>query len=134
MRQHILDYQNSQKLKPENGGSESNLTKTQSEELCNHLQQHVCLYVKDIVVYVKATYQIDYTVSGMTHWLEQHQFFYKKPAVVPGKANREAQEKWIAEYEQLKKGLLSNETICFIGWRSPEDKTYAVCMQNLPFL
>ena len=37
----------------------------------------------------------------------------KKPAVVPGKANREAQELWIKQYEELKATLQPDEAICF---------------------
>jgi probable addiction module antidote protein len=38
---------------------------------------------------LKSCYGVDYTVSGMTHWLKRHFFSYKKPALVPGKANLE---------------------------------------------
>jgi len=50
----------------------------------------------------------------MRNWLQKHGFSYKKPAVVPGKANEKQQKEWIAEYEKLRKELPVNETICFI--------------------
>jgi transposase len=87
VRQHIQDYQATQKLKPENGGSSSKLSAQQTETLLQHLQEHTYLFAKDIVAYVKATFGIIYTVPGMTAWLQFHSFSYKKPAVVPGKAN-----------------------------------------------
>ena len=101
IKQHIQDYQSTQKLKPENGGSVSKLNAQQEEQLISHLQIHTYLFAKDIVAYVKATFGVEYTISGMTAWLQQHDFSYKKPAVVPGKANRDAQEQWIKEYEML---------------------------------
>jgi transposase len=105
IRQHILDYQTAHKLKPENGGSIERLSDQQSKLLEAHLQEHTYLYIKDIITYVKSIYGVDYTVSGMTHWLKRHSFSYKKPALVPGKANEEQQKQWITEYEKLKQGL-----------------------------
>lgn len=105
VRQHIQDYQATRKLKPENGGSASKLSVQQTETLLKHLQEHTYLFAKDIVAYVKASFGIQYTVSGITAWLQLHGFSYKKPAVVPGKANRIAQEQWIKEYEALKANL-----------------------------
>ena len=103
INQQIRDYLTNQKLKPENGGSVGKLNAEQTTFLLVHLQNHTYLYTKDIIAYVKATFGIVYTVPGMTSWLKINGFSYKKPAVVPGKANREAQEQWIKEYEELKK-------------------------------
>ncbi|MBS0654561.1 MAG: IS630 family transposase [Verrucomicrobia bacterium] len=121
--QHLQGYLTSQKLKPENGGSVSKLDAEQTRSLLEHLQNHTYLYTKDIIAYVKATFCIVYTVPGMTGWLKMHGFSYKKPAVVPGKANREAQEQWIKEYEELKKDLSENEAICFIDGVHPTHNT-----------
>ena len=62
-------------------------------------------------------------ISVIIKWLEKHEFSYKKPALVPGKANREAQEQWIREYETLKARLPANETICFIDGVHPTHNT-----------
>jgi transposase len=123
VHQHILDFQTERKLKPKNGGSTSKLDKLQTETLLLHLRNHTYLFVKNIVAYVKATFNVEYTVPGMTTWLHQHGFSYKKPAVMPGKANIEAQEKWIKEYEALKRDLPPNETICFIDGVHPTHNT-----------
>jgi transposase len=119
IRNHIEDYKTSHKLKPENGGSEEKLIKEQSKELESHLQQHTYLYVKDIIAYVQTTFGISYTVSGMRTWLQRHEFSYKKPALVPGKANQRQQQQWLAEYERLRQGLSEDETICFIDGVHP---------------
>lgn len=123
IRQHILDYQTAHKLKPENGGSIERLSDQQSKLLEAHLQEHTYLYIKDIITYVKSIYGVDYTVSGMTHWLKRHSFSYKKPALVPGKANEEQQKQWIVEYEKLKQGLPGDETICFMDGVHPTHNT-----------
>ena len=40
IRQHIQDYQEIRKIKPENGGSISKLNANQTEVLLRHLQEH----------------------------------------------------------------------------------------------
>src|ERR1700733_15153544 len=55
----------------------------------------------------------------MRNWLQRHEFSYKKPALVPGKANEEQQKQWIAEYEKLKECLTAKETICFMDGVHP---------------
>jgi transposase len=125
VRQHVCDYQNLRKLKPQSGGSSEILTGEQSKLLEKHLQEHTYLYVKDIITYVECTYKVSYTVSGMRCWLRRHDFSYKKPALVPGKANEEQQRIWIAEYEKLKANLPSDEVICFIDGVHPTHNTQA---------
>ena len=116
---HIDDYKTASKLKPERGGSEEKLSKKQSEQLEIHLREHTYLYVKDILMYVQATFEVIYTVAGMRTWLQRHGFSYKKPAIVPGKANKEQQQGWIAAYEKLRQRLPGDETICFIDGVHP---------------
>ena len=101
--QHLKEYNNSKKLKPENGGSKEKLSSKQTQNLIDHLQTHTYLYTKDIVAYVKVTYKIEYSISGMCYWVKRNDFSYKKTFFVPGKANLETQQKWIDEYFKLKK-------------------------------
>lgn len=119
VREHIREYQASHKLTPESGGSEEKLSKEQSEQLVAHLETHTYLYVKDIAAYVETMFKVVYTVPGMRHWLKRHRFSYKKPAVVPGKANKEQQQQWLFEYEKLRQELPADETIGFIDGVHP---------------
>jgi transposase len=123
LRRHLKDYQASKKLKPDNGGSQEKLSSEQSKLLIQHLNQHTYLYAKDIAVYVKSMWNISYSVSGMTDWLNRNQFSYKKPSLVPGKANLEAQEIWIHKYEHLRRNLGEDETICFADGVHPTHNT-----------
>ena len=123
IRGHINDYKELRKLAPSNGGSTEKLSSEQSKLLEDHLQTYTYLYVKDIIAYVESTFNIAYTSSGMRHWLKRHEFSYKKPALVPGKANEEQQKKWIEEYEKLKSGLKEDETICFMDGVHPTHNT-----------
>lgn len=119
VRDHIIEYRGSKKLKPENGGSTEKLLGDQSKKLENHLQCHTYLYVKDIAAYVRSIFSVSYSVPGMRNWLQRNGFSYKKPALVPGKANNEQQRAWLGEYEELKQNLASNETICFMDGVHP---------------
>jgi transposase len=119
IRDHIAEYRDSKKLKPENGGSAQKLSIKHSDELVVHLRSHTYLYVKDIIAYVKSTWRITYSVPGMRNWLQRYGFSYKKPALVPGKADGQQQREWMAEYDKLKQGLPADETICFMDGVHP---------------
>lgn len=119
IRNHIAEFKDHQKLEPEGGGSCEKLSAEQSEELEKHLQEHTYLCVKSIAAYIEFSYEIAYTVDGLTKWLKRHGFSYKKPKLIPGKADLEKQEHWIEEYAKLKSELSSDETICFIDGVHP---------------
>jgi transposase len=119
VRNHIDEYKTFKKLKPESGGSTEKLSADQSLKLEVHLQTHTYLYVKDIVAYVEVTFGVFYTAHGMRNWLQRHCFSYKKPALVPGKANKEQQQEWLAKYETLRQALPGDETICFMDGVHP---------------
>jgi len=119
IRDHIAEYKQSKKLKPENGGSIEKFSAGQSAILEKHLQAHTYLYVKDIIAYVRSMWKVSYSVPGMRDWLHRHGFSHKKPALVPGKADLQQQRAWLEEYERLKKNLSENETICFMDGVHP---------------
>lgn len=79
VRNHIRDYSNSLKIKPESGGSEEKLSREISEQLESHLKEHTYLYVKDIVAYVLTVFKVSYSLAGMRSWLQRHGFSYKRP-------------------------------------------------------
>ena len=74
---HISEYRESKKLKPESGGSVEKLSELQSKALENHLQHFTYLYVKDIIAHVASTFRIEYSVPGMRNWLQRHGFLIR---------------------------------------------------------
>ena len=60
VREHIVEYKEAQKLKPESGGSTEKMSMNQAELLEQHLYSHTYLYVKDIAAYVRVTFGIEY--------------------------------------------------------------------------
>ncbi len=66
---HLSDYVLSEKLKPENGGSQSQLSVGQTMKLIEHLTEKTYFHTHQIVAYVQAEFGIRYTVAGMNKWL-----------------------------------------------------------------
>ena len=123
IRRHILDYFKKNKLKGESGGSVSQLSEAQAQELTAHLNEKTYLYVKDICTYVHQTYGIKYSISGMTSFLKRQGFRYKKPQPVPGKVDPERQEEFAKYYEKLKREVAKSETIYFVDSVHPQHQT-----------
>jgi len=122
-RRHIQDYFSKNKLAPENGGSQSQLSKEQTVELSVHLEANLYLYVKDICAYVRKTFNKSYSISGMTKWLHQNKFRYKKPHQVPAKADAEKQAAFVAYYEALKTSKGTDEVMYFADSTHPAHQT-----------
>jgi len=99
--QHVEDYREKNKLKPENGGSCCKLTDFQAEELIAHLDQTTYVTVHEICAYVANTYGVFYSRPGMTSWLHTNGFSYKAPKGAPAKADPEKQADFIQTYNTL---------------------------------
>lgn len=102
IRRYVKEWCEKRKTRDDRGGSESKLNKKQSEELKEHLSQMTYQDVNSIVFYVDKTYQVSYSIAGMTSWLKRQGFSYKKPKGVPLKSDQQAQEKFKKDYETLK--------------------------------
>ena len=119
---HIEEYK-SGKLKNQSGGSSSNLTDEQTQELIAHLEEHTYAHNHKIVLYIKEHFGVTYTVAGLHKWLHRQGFSYKKPKGLPHKADPELQKQFVAEYEQLKKEVGDEEPILFMDSVHPTQAT-----------
>ena len=111
---HLSDYVLSEKLKPENGGSQSKLSATQTMHLIEHLTENSYAHTHQIVTYVKEKFGLSYTVSGMNKWLHHNGFSYKQPKGIPHKFDAIKQQAFIDAYEALKASCGKDESIVFI--------------------
>ncbi len=123
VHKHVRDYLRTEKLKPENGGSQSDLSTEQTRLLIAHLREHTYPHNHEIVAYVKARWGVSYTVSGMHKWLHQHGFSYKKPKGVPHKFDEQKQLQFIEKYAELKEQPKSEGPIIFIDAVHPTQAT-----------
>ena len=78
VQNHLNDYKSSKKLKPENGGSQSHLTSFQTSELISHLEANTYIKAEHICSYIEQRFDVKFTVSGITKWLEKQQVFLQK--------------------------------------------------------
>ncbi len=100
---HINDYLQSEKLKPENGGSQSRMSAAQTMQLIEHLAENTYFHTHQIVAYVEAEFGIRYSVAGMNKWLHYNGFSYKKPKGVPHKFCPEMQQAFVEYYNNVLK-------------------------------
>lgn len=125
--QHLSDWLELEKLKPENGGSKSKLNASQSVKLECHLEAKLYVYVADICAYVAQVFGVSYTISGMTKWLKQHRFSYKHPKGIPAKADAQKQEEFIEKYLELVDSAAREEPIVFMDSAHPTMATKVAC-------
>lgn len=110
---HVQEYKEKEKLKGEAGGSKSNLTAEQSNELIKHIEESLYLDSKNIRCYIEQKYGVKYSSSGILSWLHNNGFSYKKPDRIPAKADREKQAEFIKNYKKLKSNLKKDDVILF---------------------
>jgi transposase len=110
---HVDEYKDDKKLTLSSGGSMGKLSWVQSGELVRHLEYVTYLKISDIIAYVQATYGVSFTVQGMTSWMHNHDFSFKKPKEMPAKADPAKQEAFIQAYEKLLTETPENEPILF---------------------
>jgi transposase len=102
IRRHVQEYLEYEKLKSNSKGSESKLNQEQTTELIKYLQNNTYVDVRPIMKYIKDKYGIKYSRSGITTWLNVHQFRYKKPHPIPAKLNQQRQEEFIEILNSLR--------------------------------
>lgn len=98
-------------------GSSHKITNDELIELQLHLITTTYQKTQHICEYVKKKYNADYSISGMIALLHRMGFSFKKAKAVPGKANKEEQEKFIKNYKKIKS---SNGTIYFADSTHPQ--------------
>jgi transposase len=128
VEQYLKEYSSQNKTKNDpRGGSNPKLTPEESQQLENQLSRITYLKVRPVIDYVQKQFGKTYSRSGMTLWLKERGFVYKRPQKVPGKLNPEDQEKFIQEYEKLKASFSPDEELYFVDAVHPEYQSQAVC-------
>lgn len=124
---YLKKYSSQNKTKNDpRGGSPSKLSETETKVLEEHLSKITYLKVKNIVAYVRKTFGKQYSRTGMTTWLKDHGFTYKKPEKIPGRLDPSRQERFIEEYEKLKATLGPCDELYFLDAVHPEYQSQAV--------
>ncbi|MDE1466041.1 IS630 family transposase [Spartinivicinus sp. A2-2] len=109
----------SELLKSHHKGSQSKLSDEQKSCLRAELDNHIHLSTGSVCCYVEATFGIKYSISGMTDFLHQLGYRYKKPKLVPANPNIHAQEEFLEQYNQFMKTKRADEAVFFLDAMHP---------------
>jgi transposase len=128
IEEYLKEYSSHNKTKNgPRGGSDSKLSETEARQLEDHLSKTTYLKVKDIVSYVRGAFDKEYSRTGMTGWLKERGFTFKRPEKVPGKLDPIKQSEFIELYKKLKASLGAKEELIFLDGIHPEYQSQAVC-------
>lgn len=104
-------------------GGQTKLTIFEESELKSYLKLNTKRTVKEISGYILKKYKVSFSVIGTTKLLHRLGFSYKKPKVVPGKADFFLQAQFIEKYDEIKNNLKNNDQIYFADSTHPEHNT-----------
>lgn len=82
-------------------GKTSYLSSQQKEELTEFVNCQILLSVAPAIAFVQEKFNIEYSVSGMTELLHELGFSYKKPKLVGAKANKEKQQQFVSDFNEI---------------------------------
>lgn len=106
-------------------GGTKHLTLVQENKLRDELQEHTRQTTKEIRQHIQEIYGVNYSLSGTTKLLHRLGFTYKKPKVIPGKADPLSQSEFIKRYNEIKKQLGINDRVYFADATHPQHNTLA---------
>jgi len=104
-------------------GGKSRLTVEQEREVKSYLREHTKRTAKEVAEYVQKNYEVMFSVIGVTNMLHRLGFSYKKPKIIPGKADKEKQGAFLKVYEKTKANLGVNDRIYFADATHPQHNT-----------
>jgi len=108
-------------------GGKTKLTASQELALKHHLanSSHIYQSAKEVASYVRKTYDIHFSVIGITKLLHRLGFTYKKPKLVGAKADAKLQQQFLDNYLTLKQELGEQDQIYFLDATHPQHNTRA---------
>lgn len=127
VEQYLKEYSARDKTKNDpKGGSSSKLSEREASELEDHLSKITYRKVKDIVAYTEGRFGKQYSRTGMTAWLKDRGFTFKRPEKVPGKLDPGRQAAFIEKYRKLKSSMGPRDDLYFLDEVHPEYQSQAV--------
>jgi len=107
------------------GGNNKLLTNAEEKQIKVFLEINTQQTTIEIRDHIKTVYQVKYSLSGVTKLLHRLGFTYKKPKIIPGKADLKKQDKFIKKYNRVKENLRENDRIYFGDASHPTHNTKA---------
>jgi len=106
-------------------GRECLLSAEGIENLKSELDSKIYLTTAEVIHYVANEFDVNYSVSGMCDLLHRIGYEYKKPKIVPGNPDIEAQEIFIGQYEQFMLNKKADVEVLFMDAVHPEHNAMA---------
>lgn len=112
-------------LKSNHDGSQCRLSELEIDQLKSELEETIHLTTQSVIYFVETTFNVTYTLSGMRDLLHRIGYEYKKPKLVPGNPDLEAQETFAEQYESFMQNKPSTTEVLFLDAVHPEHNTMA---------
>ncbi len=112
-------------LKTEFKGSECRLGELEVQILIKELESKIYLTTQSVIAFVEKEFNVTYTQSGMRDLLHRIGYEYKKPKLVPGNPDIEAQEIFAQQYEDFMHSKPSSTEVLFLDAVHPEHNAMA---------
>jgi transposase len=104
-------------------GGQTRLTVTQEQELKVFLKINTHRTAASVVSLIRSKYGVTFSTVGVTKLLHRLGFSYKKPKIVPGKADLAKQAQFLEVYRKMQGDLGINDQIYFADSTHPEHNT-----------
>jgi transposase len=124
-RNQYLNYGAESLITDSNKGTSPKLTNEQIDLLNKHLEQNTYSNSKGIVAWIKENFGVLYKTSSINALLKRMNFVYKKPVLVPCKADVAKQEEFVESYKELKESMSQNDKIYWVDGVHPQHNTIA---------
>jgi len=124
LRSYVEKYQTGgvdELIKTHYAGKASQLDKA----LCAELETTIYLTTSAVIEYVRETFGIEYAVSGMRDALHRLGYEFKKPKLVPGTPDTQAQEIFAEQYGRFMETKGQDVEVVFLDAVHPEHNTMA---------
>jgi len=106
-------------------GSKLSLTESQIDILKYELESNIHLTTNSVIDYVTKHFNVVFSLSGMRDFLHRIGYEYKKPKLVPGNPDIEAQEIFAKQYEAFMQEKADDVAVLFVDAVHPEHNTMA---------
>lgn len=118
--QTYLDGGKEALLKLNYAGKPCELSANQQDQLSAHVKISAPKSSSEVVSFIKEHFMVDYTTSAVVALLHRLGFAYKKPKLVPGKANADQQELFLEELGKLEAELKPADQIIYMDGVHPQ--------------
>lgn len=112
-------------IKNNHKGSMCRLSDAEIDVLKAELQATIHLTTQSVIHFVEVNFGILYTQSGMRDALHRMGYEYKKPKLVPGNPDLEAQEIFAQQYDEFMQTKPADSEVLFLDAVHPEHNTLA---------